>query len=100
AIAAMAGCSRTVVQSALRQARSIGLVHVKERPQPGRKHLPNIVTVASPDWAAWLRIGDNRVQKREHHENQLFSLCRPLWGTGTSLLRINNRRNMVPPDMQ
>jgi hypothetical protein len=69
AIAAQAGVCRSVVQGALRQARALGLVHVLERPQPGRKHLPNIVSIISSDWSAWLRLGD-RVRKREHHEYQ------------------------------
>jgi hypothetical protein len=67
AIAAQAGICRTIVQGALRQARALGLVHVQERPQPGRKHLPNIVSITSPDWRAWLRLGD-RVQISKHHE--------------------------------
>jgi hypothetical protein len=58
AIAAQAGTCRTVAQGALRQARALGLVHVQERPQPGRKHLPNVVTIAAPDWCAWLREHD------------------------------------------
>jgi hypothetical protein len=73
AIAAMAGCSRTVVQSALRQARSIGLVHVQERPQPGRKNLTNFVTIISPEWLSWLKIGNDRVNFSERHEYQIFN---------------------------
>jgi hypothetical protein len=73
AIAAMAGCSRTVVQSALRQARSIGLVHVQERPQPGRKNLTNIVMIISPEWLSWLRLRGDRVKFSERHEYQIFN---------------------------
>jgi hypothetical protein len=73
AIAAMAGCSRTVVQSALRQARSIGLVHVQERPQPGRKNLTNFVTIISPEWLSWLRLRVDRIKFSEHHEYQIFN---------------------------
>jgi hypothetical protein len=73
AVAAMAGCSRTVVQSALRQARSIWLVQVQERPQPGRKHLTNVVTIISPEWLSWLKIGNDRVNFSERHEYQIFN---------------------------
>jgi hypothetical protein len=57
AIAALAGVCRTVVKSALRQARLVGLVLVKERRIPGRKSLTNIVSIVSKEWIAWLRIG-------------------------------------------
>ena len=67
AIAAMAGTSRSVVKRALRQARALGLVEVEERPQPGRKHLPNIIRIAAPEWRAWLRLGD-RGPKRDRPE--------------------------------
>jgi len=47
AIAALAGCSRTSVKNALRQAKLLGLILVKERRIPGRKSLTNIVTIIS-----------------------------------------------------
>jgi hypothetical protein len=57
AIAALAGCSRSSVKNALRQAKILGLVHVRERRIPGRKSLTNIIRVISRDWLAWLRLG-------------------------------------------
>lgn len=63
AIAAMSGGSRTTVKNALRTARSLGLVSVKERRRPGRKSDTNVVTVVSPEWCAWLKLagrGDRR----------------------------------------
>jgi hypothetical protein len=56
AIAALAGVCRTVVKSAMREAKLIGLIHVKERRVPGRKSLPNIVRVISREWLAWLKL--------------------------------------------
>jgi hypothetical protein len=56
-LGALAGCSRTVVQGALRMARRLGVLIVKERRIPGRKSLTNVVTVAAKDWLAWLRLG-------------------------------------------
>src|SRR5271165_1369109 len=58
AVAALAGCSRTSVKNAMRQARLLGLILVKERRIPGRKSLTNIVTIVSKEWVGWLRIGD------------------------------------------
>jgi hypothetical protein len=57
AIAALAGVSRTTVKRAMRQARLLGLVLVKERRIPGRKSLTNVVSVVSREWLAWLKLG-------------------------------------------
>jgi hypothetical protein len=54
AIAALAGCSRTTAQNALREARRLGLLLVKERRVPGRKSLTNVVSIVSPEWTAWI----------------------------------------------
>ena len=69
AIAARAGCCRTTVQNALRQAARLGLVHVRERRRPGLKNLPNVLTVVSAEWRSWLRLA-HRVQKSERHGKQ------------------------------
>jgi hypothetical protein len=65
-IAALAGVCRRTAQYALRRAAALGLVQIEERPRPGQKHLPSLITVVSPEWRAWLR---HRVQKAAHHEN-------------------------------
>jgi hypothetical protein len=57
ALAALAGVSRTTVQNALRAAKAQGLLLVRERRIPGRRSLTNVVTVASPEWRDWLKIG-------------------------------------------
>src|SRR5271165_4730123 len=54
---ALAGCSRSTVKNAMRQARLLGLILVKERRIPGRKSLTNVVTIISKEWLGWLRIG-------------------------------------------
>jgi 3',5'-cyclic-AMP phosphodiesterase len=58
AIAALAGCSRTSVKNALRQARLLGLILVKERRIPGLPSLTNIVSIISKDWIGWLKLGE------------------------------------------
>jgi hypothetical protein len=58
AIAALAGVCRTTAQNALRAARLRGLLQVKERRIPRRKSLTNVVTVVSPEWKGWLRLGN------------------------------------------
>ena len=70
AIAALAGVSRTTVQNAVRAAIAIGALARQERRRRGRKSETNVVTIASSDWRAWLRLSGDRVQKAEHHEYQ------------------------------
>jgi hypothetical protein len=57
AIAALAGCSRTTVKNAMRQAKLLGLILVKERRIPGRPSLTNIVSIVSKEWLGWLKLG-------------------------------------------
>jgi hypothetical protein len=56
-IAALAGVCRTLVQNCMHQARRLGHIKITERPQPGRKNLPNVVEIISPEWRAWMRRG-------------------------------------------
>lgn len=57
AIAARAGVSRTLARNAIRQARRLGMVEVRERRRLGAKSLPNLVTVIDRDWLAWMKRG-------------------------------------------
>ncbi len=54
-IAALAGVCRTTVQTTMHEARRLGHITIRERPQPGRKSLTNIVLISLPKWQAWLR---------------------------------------------
>ncbi|WP_156330236.1 hypothetical protein [Bosea vaviloviae] len=56
-IAALAGVCRTTVQSALHEARLLGHVKITARPIAGRKNLPNIVEIVSPEWRTWIKRG-------------------------------------------
>jgi hypothetical protein len=55
-IAALAGVCRTTVQTTIHEARRLGHIKITERPIPGRKHLPNVVEIASAEWPAWIII--------------------------------------------
>jgi hypothetical protein len=57
AIAALAGCSRSTVKNALRQARLLGLILVKERRIPSLPSLTNVVSIISKEWIGWLKLG-------------------------------------------
>lgn len=57
AIAARAGVCKTVVQNALRQARRLGLVDLRERRRRGQRSLTNVVRIVSAEWRAWLVRG-------------------------------------------
>ena len=56
AIAALAGVSRTSVQNAMRQARRLGLIEVRERRRRGLPSLTNVVKVISREWQGWLKL--------------------------------------------
>jgi hypothetical protein len=56
-IAAIAGTCRTVVQSALRIAKSLGLVRVTERRRRGQRSLSNLIHNISAEWRLWLSKG-------------------------------------------
>ncbi len=56
AVAALAGVSRTTVQNAMRQARRLGLIEVKERRRRGLPSMTNVVKVISADWTSWLKL--------------------------------------------
>ncbi len=73
AIAAIAGVCRSTVQNAMRQARRVGLILVKERRIPGRNSLTNVVTVISKDWIGWLKLGGGGFKKISPTNNQVFS---------------------------
>jgi hypothetical protein len=55
-IAALAGGCLTVAKRAIRQARTLGLVDVEERRLSRSRNDTNKVTIASREWAAWLRL--------------------------------------------
>jgi hypothetical protein len=57
AIAARAGVTRTLAKNAIRQARRLGMVEVRERRRTGAKSLPNVVTVIDREWLAWIKRG-------------------------------------------
>jgi hypothetical protein len=68
AIAALAGCSRSTVKNAMRQAKLMGLILVKERRIPGRKSLTNVVTIISKDWLGWLKlVGVKKLTTTSNH---------------------------------
>ena len=41
----------------MHEARRLGQIRITERPRPGRKNLPNVVEIISPEWRTWLRRG-------------------------------------------
>ncbi len=79
-IAAQAGVCHRLAQLALRDAAELGLISIEERPRPGAKSLTNVVTVISPEWRAWLRLGDDRVKKSASHGNYLSNSSATLRG--------------------
>jgi len=73
-IAALAGVCRTSVQTTLHEARRLSHIRIIERPQPGQKHLTNIIEIINVDWRIWLKRAPSarkldRVQKNENGEH-------------------------------
>lgn len=56
-IAGLAGVCATVVRTALREARHLGLVVVTERRRAGQRSLTNIIDIVGPEWRLWLKLG-------------------------------------------
>ena len=55
AIAARAGVCATIVRNALRQARTLGLLHVEERRVARDRNRSNVVTIVSRELELWVR---------------------------------------------
>lgn len=56
-IAAVAGVSRTTARNALRRARTLGLLRIEERRRHRWRNDTNVISILSPEWIAWLRLG-------------------------------------------
>jgi hypothetical protein len=54
-IAGRAGVCRKTAQRTMKEARDQHLISITEQPVPGQRHLPNLVTIISPEWLKWLR---------------------------------------------
>ena len=55
AIAGRAGVCATIVRNALRQARTLGLLHVEERRVARDRNRSNVVTIVSRELELWVR---------------------------------------------
>lgn len=53
----IADVGRTTTQTAIREAERLGHIRIRERPQPGRKHLPHLITIVSAEWLTWIKLG-------------------------------------------
>src|SRR5215218_4598722 len=53
-IAVLAGVSESTARNAVRKARQLGLIEIEERAQYRAPHLPNVITINSAAWCAWL----------------------------------------------
>jgi len=56
AAARIGACAKTAMRAQDR-LRELALISVEARPQPGRKHLPNIVRIIAPQWLLWIEHG-------------------------------------------
>jgi hypothetical protein len=54
-IADRAGVGRTTVQNFQHEARRLGHINIKHRPQRGAKSLTNVITIVSAEWLTWIK---------------------------------------------
>src|SRR5215216_4127811 len=64
-IAALAGVCRKTVKNALREAHRHGLLGIEERRLSAWSNAPNVVTITSREWGAWLRMRQKGVGSRQ-----------------------------------
>src|SRR3954470_21844022 len=64
-IAALAGVGRSTVKRALRAAQGLGFVRIEERRVSAWRNAPNVVTIVSREWSAWLRMRQKGVGSRQ-----------------------------------
>src|SRR3954462_10588031 len=74
-IAALAGVGRSTVKRALRAAQGFGLMRIEERRVSAWRNAPNVVTITSREWTAWLRmrgrgVGFNQEPPRLQENNK------------------------------
>ena len=58
----------TIVHRATRKATKLGLIKVKLRPIPGRKSLPNLITIIDSEWLRWIY----HPKYRARHEDRMI----------------------------
>ena len=72
---ALAGVCRKTVKNALKEAQRHGLLGIEERRLSAWRNAPNVVTITSREWSAWLRMrgrgeGVNRCPPRIQEDNK------------------------------
>jgi hypothetical protein len=75
-IAARGGMSRKTAKRAQQRLLELKWIAVELRPVDGRKHMPNVVTIVSPEWRTWIVMGPNpskyRGSKMSRHGKPVF----------------------------
>ena len=57
---ALAGVCRKTVKNALKEAQRHGLLGIEERRLSAWRNAPNVVTITSREWGAWLKMRRRR----------------------------------------
>ncbi len=65
-IAALAGVSRTTVQTAVREAVALGILTSEEWRLTAWRSAPNTVRIVSAEWRTWLRMRDRKRAGGDH----------------------------------
>jgi hypothetical protein len=73
-IAARAGVGQTTARNAIREARRLGLVAITERRRWRAPNLPNVISIISADWKAW--IANNKKLRTAIDEGRGFKILK------------------------
>lgn len=89
-IARRAGMCRKTAQRAQKHLAALGWIAVQHRPIKGRKHLPNVITITSGEWAAWIEHGP------KPRERSIGGHSHPIIENQS----ISNKASPLPPDQK
>jgi hypothetical protein len=73
-IAARAGVGQTTARNAIREARRLGLVAITERRRWRAPNLPNVISIISADWKAW--IANNKKLRADIDQGRGFKILK------------------------
>jgi len=99
-IAALAGVCRTTVQTTMHEARRLRHIKITERPVTGRKSLPNLVEIISPEWLAWIKRGPSAARLIGSNPAKMVSTTKSINLSKNSLCNDLQRGNGRGPPQQ
>jgi hypothetical protein len=96
-VADVVGCSVTLVKTALRAARTLGLLSIEERRVHAFRNRPSVVRITSSEWRSWLKLGGGgRSGPRSPTYSEKRVTCSPGLKPGASLGDTSGLLGLLP----